>query len=504
MMGRDFFVRVDSGTYLCLNFKLTMASHLPHIYRPGFGLLTDLYQLTMAAAYYDQGLHQRKAIFHLFYRKAPFGGDFAIAAGLPLAIDLIQGLRFGVEDIQYLGRLKGKDGTPLFKEPFLNYLQRMTFSGHVDAIPEGEIVLPHEPLLRIEANLLEAQLLETALLTVMNFSTLIATKAARIKAAAGDDTVLEFGLRRAQGIDGGLTASRAAYLGGCDATSNVWAGRYYNLPIKGTHAHSWVMVFPEEMEAFEAYAAALPNNCIFLVDTYDTEQGVRNAIAVGHKLRERGHEMLGVRLDSGDLAELSIIARRMLDDAGFPEASIVASDSLDEYAIADLKRRGAKIDTWGVGTRLATAQDQPALGGVYKLAAIQDENGKWEPRIKRSETPIKTSNPGKLEVVRYYFQNQAAPAMSQLRNAFNSLPLPAVVTKTGEEVAMLDPAPVPKNLLVPVFRDGQLVLPPEPLARTRDRALKNWRIWSGIKDFEHFPHGLEPQLHRQKLALLDI
>ncbi|MEM1359422.1 MAG: nicotinate phosphoribosyltransferase [Bacteroidota bacterium] len=480
-----------------------MFSHLSSIYRPDFGLLTDLYQLTMAAAYYDQGLHQRKSIFHLFYRKPPFGGNFALAAGLPLAIDLIKGLHFSADDVQYLGRLKGANGQPLFKEPFLNYLQRMKFSGSIDAIPEGEIALPHEPLLRVEANLIEAQLLETALLTVMNFSTLIATKAARVKAAAGEDTVLEFGLRRAQGIDGGLTASRAAYLGGCDATSNVWAGRYYDIPVKGTHAHSWVMVFPQEIEAFQAYAAALPNNCVFLVDTYDTEAGVRKAITVGQQLRQRGHEMLGIRLDSGDLAQLSIVARTLLDEAGFPEASIVASDSLDEYAIADLKARGAKIDTWGIGTRLATASDQPALGGVYKLAAIQNETGNWEPRIKRSNTPIKTSNPGRLDIKRYYYPGQAVPVMSQLYNTFLSFPLPSVVTAAGKSVDLLENPPSPKNLLVSVFKDGELIYAPESLASTRARALKNWKNWSEITDFNTFPYGLEPQLEKQKLALLE-
>ncbi|MEO0733103.1 MAG: nicotinate phosphoribosyltransferase [Bacteroidota bacterium] len=479
-------------------------SHLSEVYRPGFGLLTDLYQLTMAAGYYDQGIHERKAIFHLFYRKPPFGGDFALAAGLPLAIDLIQGLRFSVDDIQYLGRVKGADGKPLFKEPFLNYLQRMKFTGQLDAIPEGEIALPHEPLLRVETNLIEAQLLETALLTVMNFSTLIATKAARVKAAAGEDSVLEFGLRRAQGIDGALTASRAAYIGGCDATSNVWAGRYYGIPVKGTHAHSWVMVFPREIEAFEAYAAALPNNCIFLVDTYDTEEGVKNAIEVGQQLREKGHEMLGVRLDSGDLAALSITARRLLDEGGFPAASIVASDSLDEYAITKLKGRGAKIDTWGIGTRMIVAGDQPALGGVYKLAAIQTAAGEWELRVKRSETPIKTSNPGRLGVKTYSLPDDGRPQMRQIHDTFQSTPEAAVITAGGERFDWPFSAMRTEEVLVPVFRDGELVLPATSLASTRARARKNWATWSGIRDFASFPRGLEPQVQKQKLALLSL
>lgn len=476
-------------------------AHLGEIYRANFGLLTDLYQLTMAAGYYDQRLHERKAIFHLFYRNPPFEGSCALAAGLPLAIDLIENFSFSVDDIQYLGRLKGANGQPLFKEPFLNYLQRMKFSGSISAIPEGEIVLPNEPLLRIEAPLIEAQLLETALLTVMNFSTLIATKAARIKAAAGNDTVLEFGLRRAQGIDGGLTASRSAYLGGCDATSNVWAGRYYNIPVKGTHAHSWVMVFPNEIEAFEAYAAAMPNNCIFLVDTYDTEAGVRNAIAVGERLRERGHAMLGIRLDSGDLVALSVKAREMLDAAGFTDAAVVASDSLDEYAIADLKDRGAKIDVWGIGTRLATAYDQPALGGVYKLAAVQNKNGEWEDRIKLSETPIKNSYPGKLQV-RRYFNAEGATVGSQLYNTFDAgEPETTILHKDGSPFPTLATDGQYTDLLQPVFTDGQRVIAPQDLPGTRARALKNWAAWHAHSSATAIPYGPDERLFSRRAAI---
>ncbi|WP_044102831.1 nicotinate phosphoribosyltransferase [Neolewinella persica] len=480
-------------------------SHLHHIYRPDFGMLTDLYQLTMAAGYYDQRIHERKAIFHLFYRKAPFGGNFALAAGLALAIDIVQGLKFSADDVQYLGRLKGANGTPLFKEPFLNYLQRMKFTGTIHAVPEGEIVLPHEPLLRIEANLIEAQLLETALLTVMNFSTLITTKAARIKAAAGEDTVLEFGLRRAQGIDGGLTASRSAYIGGCDATSNVWAGRYYNIPVKGTHAHSWVMVFPREIDAFEAYAASMPNNCTFLVDTYDTEEGVRNAVRVGKQLRERGHEMLGIRLDSGDLAELSILARQILDEGGFPQAKIVASDSLDEYAITELKARGAKIDVWGIGTRLATAHDQPALGGVYKLAAIQNERGEWEPRIKRSETPIKTSNPGKLNVRIFHFMERgAATAHGRvIYNEFDGKDMVSATTENGNEHPLHHhDAMRETDLLELVFKNGEMVFALPTLQSTRDRAMKNWQRWNQGQEGSNFNTQLESRLYDLKMKLL--
>jgi nicotinate phosphoribosyltransferase len=337
---------------------------------------------------------------------------------------------------------------------------------------------------------------------VMNFSTLIATKAARIKAAAGADTVLEFGLRRAQGIDGGLTASRSAYIGGCDASSNVWAGRYYNIPIKGTHAHSWVMAFPSEEEAFEAYAKAMPNNSVFLVDTYDTLDGIAAAILEGKKLRERGHEMLGVRLDSGDLAELSIAAREMLDTAGFPDAQVIASDSLDEYAIADLKARGARIDVWGIGTRLVTAHDQPALGGVYKLAAIEEGNGEWSPRIKLSETVFKVSNPGRQGVRRYYDEQNDFPMGSIIYNQFNGAPSGRFYTEEGFSISA-PPGLREDELLRPVFEDGVLVYASPSLQSTRDRALKSWRNWSRITNFANFPHGLDAALYEEKMQLLE-
>ncbi|MEZ6190591.1 MAG: nicotinate phosphoribosyltransferase [Phycisphaerales bacterium] len=371
------------------------------IYRTPLGLLTDLYQLTMAYGYWKQGRADQEAVFHLFFRRPPFGGGYTIAAGLSAVMDLLREFRFEAGDIEYLATLTGNDGKPLFDPAFLSYLGRIEFSCDVDAVPEGAVVFPNEPLLRVRGPILQAQLLETALLNLVNFQTLIATKAARVCYAAQGDAVLEFGLRRAQGVDGSLSASRAAYIGGCAATSNVLAGKLYGIPVKGTHAHSWVMSFDDELSSFEAYADAMPNNCVFLVDTYDTIAGVRNAIAVGHKLRERGHEMVGVRLDSGDLAYLSIEVRRLLDAAGFENAVIVASNDLDEQIIQDLKQQGATIAVWGVGTKLATAYDQPALGGVYKLGAIRQADGAWAHRVKLSEQTIKTSIPGVLQVRRF-------------------------------------------------------------------------------------------------------
>src|SRR5687768_12178981 len=364
-------------------------------------LCTDLYQLTMASGYFRSGRARDEAVFHLFFRTHPFGGSYAIAAGLEAVVELVEGFRFGADDIDYLASLAAQDGGPEFGADFLDYLRLLRLRVDIDAVPEGNLVFAHEPIVRVRGRLLEAQLLETALLNLINFQTLIATKATRVCQAAAGQPVLEFGLRRAQGVDGGLSASRASYIGGCAATSNVLAGKLYDIPVKGTHAHSWVMSFDSESEAFEGYAKVLPNNCVFLVDTYDTLEGVRRAIIVGKRLRDRGHKLVGIRLDSGDLAYLSIEARKLLDEAGFTDAAIVASNDLDERIIENLKLQGAQIAVWGVGTKLATAYDQPSLGGVYKLGAIQDANGQWQPKLKLSDQVVKTSIPGILQVRRF-------------------------------------------------------------------------------------------------------
>lgn len=375
---------------------------LRRLYKPSLGLLTDLYQITMAYGYWKSNRHTTETTFQLFFRKAPFDNGFAICAGIETALDLIEAFRFSDDDIEYLRTQVGNDGQPLFEEAFLRFLQTLEMTVDIEAIPEGTAVLPHEPILRITGPIIPCQLLESALLTCINFQTLIATKAFRVCQAAEDDSVLEFGLRRAQGFDGAISAARAAYIGGVHATSNVLAGKLLDIPIKGTHAHAWVMMFDTEPEAFEAYAKAMPNNCVFLVDTYDTIQGVQHAINAGLALREHGHEMVGIRLDSGDLAALSIKARALLDAAGFTNAKIVASDSLNEHRIAQLKRDGAQIDIWGVGTNLVTAQDQPALGGVYKLSAQRASSKEnWTPKIKLSNSAIKVSNPGRLQIYRY-------------------------------------------------------------------------------------------------------
>ncbi|HEV7402207.1 MAG TPA: nicotinate phosphoribosyltransferase [Chthoniobacteraceae bacterium] len=469
-------------------------------------LLTDLYQLTMAYGYWKAGLEERAAVFHLFFRKQPFGGGFSIACGLADAIEYLRTFAFDEEELAYLGGLTGNDGGPLFEPAFLEYLRRMEWKWTVDAIPEGTVVFPHEPLLRVTGPLIQCQLVETTLLNLLNFQTLIATKAARVCLAAQDDAVLEFGLRRAQGVDGALAASRAAYIGGCTATSNVLAGQLFGIPVRGTHAHSWVMSFDTEEEAFLAYAEAMPNNSVFLVDTYDTLRGVEHAIAMGRRLRERGHELGGVRLDSGDLAYLSQEARRMLDAAGFAKATIVASNDLDEQTIASLKQQGAAINVWGVGTRLVTAYDQPALGGVYKLAAVRDDGGPWQHRIKLSEQTAKISTPGVQQVRR--FRHRGLFIGDQIRD---------LDAARGEERVLVDPKDplrrkvIPadaegEDLLVPVFRDGALVYEEPSLTATRERVKTQLAgFHEGHKRFLHpheYPVGLAPELLELRTRLI--
>jgi len=476
------------------------------LYRPSLTLLTDLYELTMAFGYWKAGLDRHEAVFHLFFRENPFGGGFAIACGLESAIDYLDRFRFTGEDLDYLADLKGNDGKRLFPEEFLDVLRAMRFACHVDAVPEGTVVFPHEPLLRVEGPLLQSQILESALLNLINFQTLVATKAARVVLAAGGDPVLEFGLRRAQGVDGSLSASRAAFVGGCAATSNVLAGRLLGIPVRGTHAHSWVMCFESEPAAFQAYARAMPNNCVFLVDTYDTLQGVRHAIEVGRRLREQGHEMVGIRLDSGDLAYLSREARRMLDEAGFPNAVIVASNDLDEQIIQSLKDQGARICVWGVGTRLVTAYDQPALGGVYKLSALRAPDGPWQYKVKLSEQAIKVSNPGILQVRRFLADNQAQGDMIFDTQSPPSGECLMIDPFDPTRRKRFDPQTPSEDLLVPVYRAGQRVYEPPPLAELRRRAMEQLGLFhSGVKRFLHphrYPVGLEAGLHRRKTHLI--
>lgn len=474
----------------------------------GWALLTDLYQLTMAYGYWRSGVSEKEGVFHLFFRQAPFGSGYTIACGLSAAIEFLAGFRFTSEDAEFLRSLSGFDKRALLDRDFLRFLKALRFQCDVDGVPEGTVVFPQEPLLRVKGPMVQAQLVETALLNFINFETLIATKAARVCLAAEGDRVIEFGLRRAQGRDGGLSASRAAYVGGCVATSNVLAGQRFGIPVAGTHAHSWVMSFDTELEAFRAYAQALPGNCIFLVDTYNTIEGVRNAVKVGHELRRRGHELAGVRLDSGDLAWLSIQTRRILDEAGFPKASIVASNDLDEAIITSLKQQGARIDTWGVGTKLVTGYDQPALGGVYKLSAIRESGGKWIRKMKFSEQSAKLTNPGILNVRRF------ASGGEFVGDAIYDEAL-----GIGRSVRIIDPTEPARSktfrgkieatssdLLRPIFRKGELVYDPPALAATREHAKRQLSmLHSGIKRLVHphqYPAGLEQKLHTVRSRLV--
>ncbi len=448
----------------------------------------------MAYGYWKSGKDRDAAVFHLYFRENPFEGGYTIAAGLEEAVHYLESLRFGKDDLDFLATVN------LFSDDFLRHLETLRLTCDIDAMPEGTVVFPHEPMMRVVGPILEAQIVETALLNILNFQSLIATKAARVVYAAKGDPVIDFGLRRAQGVNGGHAASRAAYIGGCVGTSNVLAGADFKIPVMGTHAHSWVMAFDSEMEAFERYAEVMPGNCLFLIDTYNTLQGAARAIEVGKRLRQRGHEMIGVRIDSGDLAYLSKEIRKMLDAAGFPKAAIAASNELDEHLIASLKEQGAKIDLWGVGTKLLTAFDQPALGGVYKLSAIRPRGKEWQYRIKVSEQAIKTSNPGMLQVRRF---DDADMIFDQLGG------------QPGRTIVdPLDPTrrrSVPANakyedLLVPIFRQGKRVyeLPSIEQIRAR-RAAQLERFHDGVKRFvnpHRYPVGLEEGLFDLKTRLV--
>lgn len=413
-------------------------------------LLTDLYQFTMVQGYF---LRRRDplAAFELFFRRAPFGGSYALAAGAQDAVDAIAALRFTTDELAYLRSLE------LFREEFLAFLAEWRFRGALHAVPEGTAMFPGEPLVRVTARLTEAQLVESMLLNVINFQTLIATKAARIVQAAGGGPVLEFGLRRAQGRDGALSAARAAYIGGVQGTSNVAAGQRYGIPVGGTMAHSWIQSFPSEQEAFDRFAELYPERAILLVDTYDTlASGIPHAIPALTRLQEQGHGGFGVRLDSGDLGPLSRAVRARLDAAGLQRARIVASNDLDEARIAELHAAGAPIDVWGVGTRLVTAYDDPALGGVYKLVAVHDGAG-WRPSAKRSEEAGKATLPGIKQVVRCRGPEGASEDLLCLADEASSL----ASAHTGE---------LRTPLLVECMRAGRRLAPAEPLSVIRDRA----------------------------------
>ena len=432
-------------------------------------LLTDLYELTMMQGYFKNNCNET-VVFDMFYRNNPCGNGYAICAGLDQLIDYIRRLNFSDEDIAYL------DSLHLFENDFLEYLRGFHFSGDIYAIPEGTVIFPREPLVKVVAPIMEAQLIETALLTIINHQSLIATKTARVVYAADGGGVMEFGLRRAQGPDAGVYGARAAMIAGCIGTSNVLAGQLFDVPVKGTHAHSWIMSFPDEYTAFKKYSELYPDACCLLVDTYDTlKSGVPNAIRVFTEMREAGIELknYGIRLDSGDLAYLTKRARQMLDEAGFSDAFISASSDLDEYLITSLKSQGCCIDSWGVGTNMITSKDCPAFGGVYKLAAVQDADGNYIPKIKLSENIEKITNPGNKTVFRIYEK-------ADHKIKADLICLADEVFDESRDLTIFDPLETWKRtklkagtyelreLLVPVFKNGDCVYTSPSVMELRD------------------------------------
>jgi nicotinate phosphoribosyltransferase len=466
------------------------------IYNQSLALLTDLYQLTMAYGYWKAGIGEREAVFHLNFRKWPFQGGFALTAGLDTAIDFLEGLQFSTSDLAYLETLK------LFDRPFLDFLSRFSFQCDVDAMPEGTLAFPYEPLIRVKGPLWQAQLLESPLLNIINFQTLIATKAARVCMAAHPDPVIEFGMRRAQGIDGAISASRAAYIGGAESTSDVLAGKLFGIPIRGTHAHSWIMAFDCEEMAFETFAKIMPKNCVFLIDTYNSLEGAKRAVKVAKAIP--GFELAGVRLDSGDLARLSIEIRKWLDQEGFTKTQIMASNELDEYLIRDLKQQGAKISVWGVGTNLVTAKDQPALDGIYKLSAIRDERGEWVLKLKLSEQTAKVTNPGILQV-RRYFDGQFYVA-DAIYDELTGIKEPCVVIDPRDPNVQMQMKYQHEDVLVPIFRKGKKVYQTPSLEKIRKRGQAELsKLPANMSRFTNpqpYLAGLEMNLYRKKLELI--
>ena len=449
-------------------------------------LLTDFYELTMMQGYFKTQ-NTEKVVFDAFYRKNPCDGGYAIAAGLDQVIDYIKNLRFSKEDIAYLRSLN------TFDEDFLNYLADFRFSGDIYAIPEGTVVFPREPLVKVVAPIMEAQLVETAILTIINHQSLIATKASRVVCAAKGDGIMEFGLRRAQGPDAGVYGARAAMIGGCIGTSNVLAGQLFDVPVKGTHAHSWIMSFPDEYTAFKTYANMYPDACCLLVDTYDTlKSGVPNAIRVFEEMRNAGIPLknYGIRLDSGDLAYMSKQARKLLDAAGFDDAYISASSDLDEYLIESLKAQGCKITSWGVGTNMITSKDCPAFGGVYKLAAVKDaDSTEFTPKIKLSENTEKVTNPGNKTVYRLYNKKTGKIRADLICLADEKLDADQNMVlfdpiDTWKKTKVLGGTYEVRELLVPVIREGKRVYESPSVMELREYCQKEQNtLWDESRRF---------------------
>lgn len=472
-------------------------------------LLTDLYELTMMQGYF-KSQNTEVVVFDAFYRYNPCNGGYAISCGLEQVIDYVKNLRFSYEDIDYLR------GLGIFEEDFLDYLSSYHFTGDIYAIPEGTVIFPREPLVKVVAPIMEAQLVETAILNIINHQSLIATKAARVCYAAQGDGIMEFGLRRAQGPDAGVYGARAAVIGGCVGTSCVLTGKMFDIPVKGTHAHSWIMSFEDEYTAFKTYADLYPDAAILLVDTYDTlKSGVPNAIRVFKEMKEKGLPMpfYGIRLDSGDLAYLSKKARQMLDEAGFPDAVISASNDLDEYLIDSLKTQGCKVTSWGVGTNLITSKDNPAFGGVYKLAAVQDPaTGKFIPKIKVSENSEKITNPGNKTVYRIYDKENGKIiadliALADEKYSEHDSLLLFDPVETWKKTLLPPDSYTIKEILVPIFQKGVCVYESPKTMDIREFCLKEQEtMWDETRRLVN-PHkvhvDLSNELYQVKKQLLD-
>ena len=466
-------------------------------------LLTDLYQLTMINGYFENNVHNDVVVFDMFFRKNACKGGYTIVCGIEQLVEYIENLKFSESDLDYLKTLN------LFSDKFLDFLRDFKFTGDIYTVEEGTVMFPNEPIIRIKAPLYQAQLIETALLTIINFQSLIATKASRVCFAAKGDPVFEFGLRRAQGPDAGTYGARAAIIGGCTATANVLAGKMFNIPVVGTHAHSWVQKFDNEIDAFEAYAKIYPNNCLLLVDTYDVlKSGMPNAIKVFKELKAKGHKPLGIRLDSGDLDYLSKECKNMLTEAGFEDVRITASNDLDEYCISNLKSSGSPINSWGVGTKLITSSDSPSLGGVYKLVASY-KDGKYEPKIKISEDPEKITNPGYKKVVRIYnTQGHAEADLIMLEDESIDTTKPLTIfhpvykwkTKTFTNYTI-------KELLKPLYINGECKYEKKSVIEiqeyTRNELNTLWREYKRLLYPQTYKVDLSEKLCTLKESMLD-
>ncbi len=470
-------------------------------------LNTDLYELTMAQGYWESGLTNTQACFNVFFRDNPFNGGYAIACGTGQIAELVENFVFEEDAIEYLAGLKAPGGGALFKQGFLDYLRDFRLDVSVWAVPEGELVFPREPMVRVQGSAIGCQLIETALLNLVNFQTLVATKTARVVQSAEGHAVSDFGLRRAQGPDGGLAVARASYVGGANSTSNVLAGKIYGIPVFGTHAHSWVMAFPSEIEAFRAFAKSSPKNCVLLVDTYDVAQGVENAITVAKEMEAAGERLAAIRIDSGDLAKLAKLARRRFDEEGLPYVKVRASNDLDEYTIQSLFAQGAPIDSFGVGTKLATCDPQPSLGGVYKLSATRYEGEEsWRPVMKLSEQLYKRTIPGVQHILRYY-DDAGCPmgdeiVVDDLRLAGRRRTVDVIDSLTKYDFSPYEA----RELLVQMVEGGARMGEPETLAdakrRCRDALMHLDPATKRFLNPQTYPVGLECGLarYREELA----